>query len=136
MSHLKDSAFQFTNPVIVSMKYELNPKYNRNSDTIYTRSIRRNISRSKNSNDALLMVTLNIGGEDSTNPWVNVSLTMAANFHWDGSLNEKADDLLKLNGTSLLLGYMRPVISNITAYSPGGSLNIPFMNLVDEVKDD
>lgn len=136
MSHLKDSAFQFTNPVIVSMKYELNPKYNRNSDTIYTRSIRRNISRSKNSNDALLMVTLNIDGEDSTNPWVNVSLTMAANFHWDDSLNEKADDLLKLNGTSLLLGYMRPVISNITAYSPGGSLNIPFMNLVDEVKDD
>ena len=118
------------------MKYELNPKYNRNSDTIHTRSIRRNISRSKNSNDALLMVTLNIGGEDSTNPWVNVSLTMAANFHWDDSLNEKADDLLKLNGTSLLLGYMRPVISNITAYSPGGSLNIPFMNLVDEVKDD
>ena len=136
MSHLKDSAFQFTNPVIVSMKYELNPKYNRNSDTIYTRSIRRNISRSKNSNDALLIVTLNIGGEDSTNPWVNVSLTMAANFHWDDSLTEKADDLLKLNGTSLLLGYMRPVISNITAYSPGGSLNIPFMNLVDEVKDD
>ncbi len=48
-------------------------------------------------------------------------------------LGEKVDKLLNQNAPSLLLSYVRPVISQLTGASPFEAFNIPFMNFTNRV---
>lgn len=55
---------------------------------------------------------------------------MASNFSWkDQVSDENVDKLLNYKAVSLLLGYIRPVVSVITSNSVE-PLDIPFVNLM------
>lgn len=52
---------------------------------------------------------------------------------WKEKLDEeKVHKLLNQNAPSLLLSCLRPVISQLTAASPFGTVNIPFMNFTNQ----
>lgn len=55
---------------------------------------------------------------------------MEAIFTWENNLDPNmVKKLLKVNAPSLLLGYMRPLISNITNSSQYPTFNIPFLDM-------
>lgn len=86
------------------------------------------IDRSKIDNSAKVSLTLEIGKKDASDPFY-VCATEMAEFRWTDSLNaEMVEKLLNQNAPSLLLGYLRPIISQITAASPYNAYNLPFID--------
>lgn len=70
---------------------------------------------------------------DSRNIPYRIRAIEEANFRWDNSLDkELVDQLLKQNAPSLLMGYLRPIISQVTSSSKYGAYNIPFINFVPD----
>ena len=56
-----------------------------------------------------------------------------AEFRWPDSLNMgMIEKLLNQNAPSLLLGYLRPIISQITAASPYNAYNLPFIDFSEK----
>lgn len=75
---------------------------------------------------------MTIGKEDASVPFYIYAEEGAA-FRWNA---EKIDEqhrekLLKQNAPALLLSYLRPTISVITAASPFNAYDIPFMNFTE-----
>ena len=63
-------------------------------------------------------------------PTFALLFVIMANFEWDETYDsETINNLLLINAPSLLLGYARPIISNITSNSIG-QYDLPFMNFV------
>jgi len=86
------------------------------------------IDRSATDNNARVSLTLEIGKKDSEDPFY-VCATEMAEFRWSEALNnEMVEKMLNQNAPSLLLGYLRPIISQITAASPYSAYNLPFID--------
>lgn len=61
---------------------------------------------------------------------------MASDFMWEDELEGMLEDkLLKANATSLILSYMRPIISNITNNSKYSVFNLPFLDMQNNEAD-
>ncbi len=127
---IKNSEFQFARPIITDLKFQLNKDYIPSEETSYKFNIKSNINKSKG-NHAIVEVTWFTNLENgSINPKYDLSISMASNFTWDENItNETLEKLLNYNAVSLLLGYIRPIISVITSNSVE-SLDIPFVNLM------
>ena len=90
------------------------------------------IDRSSTDNNARVSLTLEIEKKDSSDPFY-VCATEMAEFRWPDSLNlEMVEKLLNQNAPSLLLGYLRPIISQITAASPYNAYNLPFIDFSEK----
>lgn len=128
-----ESAFQFTNPALVSMEYVINDSFENEQNKEV--SIQMNINVSTNSNreknEASVVLKLEIGAKDSSVPFY-ICARESAGFRWENSLDEElVNKLLKQNAPSLLLSYLRPIIAQITAASPFDTYNIPFVNFTN-----
>lgn len=126
------SSFQFKNPVMTRCRYELikrDVEPNQNININLTKTV----SREQGSNEASIELLLQLNKEGDTvceNAAFFAEVAMASVFTWDASLGEDAvNSLLQLNAISLLISYIRPVIANMTYMSPGGALNLPFINV-------
>lgn len=75
----------------------------------------------------MVFLTLTLG-EDNGNAPFYICATEAARFRWEKDMDEFSDDLLNSNAPALLLSYLRPVVAQITAASPFGAYNLPFMD--------
>lgn len=53
---------------------------------------------------------------------------VAADFRWEDLDDKAVDAMLHLNAPALLLGYMRPIVANITNSSVFPVYNLPFMD--------
>ena len=72
---------------------------------------------------------MDIGGMTNEYPFV-IKIIMASDFMWEDELEDGlVDKLLKANATSLILSYMRPIISNITNNSKYPVFNLPFLDM-------
>ena len=90
------------------------------------------IDRSATDNNARVSLTLEIGKKDSEDPFY-VCATEMAEFRWSEALNnEMVEKMLNQNAPSLLLGYLRPIISQITAASPYNAYNLPFIDFSEK----
>ena len=68
-----------------------------------------------------------------SSPVLGTLLLKKAEFRWPDSLNvEMVEKLLNQNAPSLLLGYLRPIISQITAASPYNAYNLPFIDFSEK----
>ena len=85
------------------------------------------------SNQASVKVTLTIGSRDDTTPFY-IEADEAANFRWEEAAfdNDKIEQLLEQNGVALLISYLRPIISSITAASPYPAYNLPYLDLTKQ----
>ena len=125
-----ESAFQFSNPSLMKMEFCINEDFESSQDKEVKIAVNMGfrIDRSKIDNSAKVSLTLEIGKKDASDPFY-VCATEMAEFRWTDSLNaEMVEKLLNQNAPSLLLGYLRPIISQITAASPYNAYNLPFID--------
>lgn len=130
---MKDSAFQFNKPVLKSIKYSINESFDQTRTVNLHRHFFRNIIRNETAPEAIVELTIQIGCDDrSVNPPFSLDLTIGAEFKWNNQVNDTmVNNLLTMNAPSLLLGYARPIVSNITSNSIGG-YDLPFVNFAEE----
>lgn len=72
---------------------------------------------------------LSIGEISEKNPFF-INISEAAGFKWEDD-TEDVDKLLSQNAPALLLSYMRPTISMITAASKYPAYNLPYINFIE-----
>ena len=129
-----ESAFQFSNPSLTKMEFCINEDFENSWDKEVKIAVNMGIQidRSSTDNNARVSLTLEIGKKDSSDPFY-VWATEMAEFRWPDSLNlEMVEKLLNQNAPSLLLGYLRPIISQITAASPYNAYNLPFIDFSEK----
>ena len=129
-----ESSFQFTNPVLKNITFSLNNNFNNqeNKKIQLTINISTQIFKESGENEAVVELNLKIGERKSDCPFF-INATEQANFRWSETMTKSVvDKLLEQNAPSLLLSYLRPIIVQVTAASPYGAYNIPFMTFTKE----
>lgn len=126
---MKKSKFQFSNPALIKLIFQENDKFESDKfESIHIEG-KTKVLKSKEDNLAIVELSLVIGGMSAEFPFY-IEATMKADFKWENELEmELVDNLLKSNAPSLILGYMRPVIANITNVSEYPVFNIPFIDM-------
>ena len=78
-----------------------------------------------------IFIFFELGEKNSQVPFY-ISAIEAAGFRWDDTLkDDMVNKLLNQNAPSLLLSYLRPIVTQITAASPFDAYNIPFMSFTN-----
>lgn len=133
---MEKSKFQFTNPILTHLEFELHEDFinvGKLDMKIDISSAHRRIQHDDNtlSNSAIVAVTVCVGSKDNRTPFY-IQADEEATFRWDEQkFSEKEiDTLLHENAVALLISYVRPIIANVTASSLYPGYNLPFINLV------
>lgn len=133
MNGAKESAFQFTNPLLMDLNFSMTREYTGFPDVddidipIEMKVLKPNASEC-NDRMAFVVLAVKVGEKTAEFPYC-ITVQMGANFRWDESVDtEMAEALLSRNAPALLLGYIRPYIAQITEASPIGAIHVPFMN--------
>ena len=130
-----ESMFQFTNPSLTKVEFGINEGFRNNNDKEVNIKINMTVSinRKEGCNQAYVSLKVELGEKGDLTPYYIIA-TESANFRWNEDIaEEKVDKLLNQNAPSLLLSYVRPVISQLTGASPFEAFNIPFMNFTNRV---
>ena len=130
---MKVSEFQYTNPHLTEMVFMENPNFVMNKEKIeITENILSNIKKLEG-NHAVIFVSLVLGDLDDfeNNQPFALKCTVEAEFEWSEKIQNggKIDVLLEKNAQALLIGYLRPIVANITNVSKFPAYNLPFINL-------
>ena len=119
----KISGFQFKNPILTKLNYNINPVGLKKIGNIQT-NIRVDNSL-KEKKDAIVALNLKMGNEDTA---FALEIEMQSKFKWNKSCNaNQIDNLLNQNAPALLLSYMRPLVSETTGYG-FNSVMLPFID--------
>ena len=118
-----ESAFQFSNPSLTKMEFCINEDFENGRDKEVKMAVNMGIQidRSKVDNSAKVSLTLEIGKKGASDPFYVCATEMGM-----------IEQLLNQNAPSLLLGYLRPIISQITAASPYNAYNLPFIDFSEK----
>jgi preprotein translocase subunit SecB len=129
-----ESAFQFTNPILVGLEFGLNQEFEVVEDHEVQIQINMsvNVNKMEDTNEAEVTLKLELGERGANSPFF-ISVMEAARFRWDESLeSDMVNKLLNQNAPSLLLSYIRPIVTQVTAASPFDAYNIPFINFTNK----
>ncbi len=124
---MNPSAFQFTNPILLDMKMEINRHFSPDENKAIETRFHVRVNKEAQKREAIVELTVEIGGKETYLPFF-ISVTEGAKFKWGETVDCKADTLLNQNAPALLLGYVRPLIATITAASPFDAYHIPFID--------
>lgn len=125
---MKKSNFQFFNPYLTELQFQTNPTFNgSDSNTDIEAAFQLHIKKSKEQNAANVELELNANTEKEEVPFKLIA-KVAADFRWEDLDDKAVDAMLRLNAPALLLGYMRPIVANITNSSAFPVYNLPFMD--------
>lgn len=127
------SAFQFTNPILTRFEFGLNQGFDNNDNKEVQMQISMSVSVNKinSGNEAEVSLKVDIGEKSVMVPFF-INVVESAKFRWEeGTEEEMVNKLLNQNAPSLLLSYVRPIVTQITASSAFGAYNIPFMNFTN-----
>lgn len=130
---MNESKFKFNNPVLEHLEFGINDKFEEEKYHGIEINGETQITRVKNKEKALVKLCLYIGEQTDAAPfWIKVS--MRAKFVWEKNMKpELVERLLQANAPSLLLSYIRPIVSNITSNTQFPTFNIPFMDMQDNL---
>ena len=126
------SEFQFKKPVLTKMHFDTNPNCMENGKTVFENRLDIDVKRKEDAPSALVTINLFIKSKDDDAPF-SIECAMSSEFQWnkDAFDENTINGLLKINAPSLLLGYLRPIVSQITNLSQFPSYDIPFYNFID-----
>lgn len=127
---MKSSKFQFLNPYLVEVYFVVNPNFASGVDNVeieMQNAFNIQIKRSKNENRANVELTLETNTENEKAPF-KLRIKVASDFKWEDLDEKTVESMLNLNAPALLLGYMRPIVANITNSSNFPAYNLPFIN--------
>ncbi|MBE4726279.1 protein-export chaperone SecB [Leuconostoc citreum] len=140
----KESFFQFTNPKISEILFAPTGESvsSKLKDVLDTIQVKSDVSRDSEKNIATVTLTVsNFDKDDLDNdnaislPYL-IRIGYTAEFHWDNSDVHNIDMFLNINAPALLLGYIRPQISEITSRAGFEPLYLPFLDFTDEQNSD
>lgn len=125
---MEKSNFQFSNPQLDSLEFKLNDNFETkdNQKIVIKPVFETKIQRVKDDNIAKVYLSIDI----NENVLFSLNATIFAFFKWDDNVynDEQIDNLLKYNASSLLIAYLRPIVSNITNMAGIPTYNIPFID--------
>lgn len=121
------SDFQFENPRLISIEFNFSKEAR--IDKTYSISQNISIKKTKNANSAFVQMEYSCGDKDGQNeqPFF-IKAVMEAKFLWKNIADDKVDSFLDVNAPSLLISYLRPIVSSVTTYAGITPFSIPFMN--------
>ncbi|MGF0031924.1 protein-export chaperone SecB [Bariatricus sp. SGI.154] len=125
---MTESSFQFTNPILERITFEVNKEFDKNKQdgipieiNVETKRIEEKMALSK--------LRLKIGGRDAKAPFF-VDGILSAEFSWKDDISEElVTKLLKRNTAVMLISYFRPIVANITMQAGLPPFHIPFINV-------
>lgn len=124
---MKESKFQFTNPKLDKIIFNINEEYTEKLDKKLNYSIKVKRKGIDNKN-AIVKLIIEIG--DNKNSRFYLNLDISAKFNWNDIDDQQIDSFLEVNAPALLLSYARPIVANITMQAGLSPMNLPFMNFV------
>lgn len=127
---MEPSKFQFINPYLTELFFTINPDFDPNTkeaEIEIQNTFHVQINRSSIENRANVELTLEINGENEKAPF-KLRLKEASDFKWEDLDEKTVETMLNYNAPALLLGYMRPIVANITNSSNFPAYNLPFIN--------
>lgn len=127
---MKPSKFQFLNPYLVEVYFVANPNFALgvdNGEIEMQNDFNIQVKRSKNENRANVELTLETNTENEKAPF-KLGIKVASDFKWEDLDEKTVESMLNHNAPALLLGYMRPIVANITNSSNFPAYNLPFIN--------
>lgn len=128
---MKNSQFQFSDPYLVELQFLTNPEFDtQNSNVDVQNLFQIHIKKSETHNRANVELKLESNMENENAPYT-ILARVAADFIWEELDDETVETMLNLNAPALLLGYMRPIVANVTNSSAFPAYNLPFMNFKD-----
>lgn len=128
MNNMRPSKFQFLNPYLEEVYFAVNPSFNVDDGQIEMQnSFEVQVKRSEHSNRANVELKLETNIDNSKAPF-ELRIKVASDFKWEDLDDKMVDAMLEVNAPALLLGYMRPIVANITNSSNFPAYNLPFIN--------
>lgn len=127
---MKISDFQFLNPYLEEVYFKTNPDFTafeNNEEFNMNNSFHVQVKRSTSTNRATVELTLETNINNEKAPF-KLKVKIASDFKWQDLDEETVESLLNQNAPALLLGYMRPIVANLTNSSNFPVYNIPFIN--------
>ena len=130
------SSLQFTRPILKKCTFELNDHFDKTGDKI---SISSKVSINEADHD-IQSRTCDVGvrlvvGENNEKAPFYIEVIMVSKFRWEKELDCKIDSMLKINAPALLISYIRPIITNLTANSRYPAYYLPFINFSDNQEE-
>lgn len=124
---MKKSIFQFSNPRVCEVVFVENKEMREEKQGSLEVELNVEITRSDVLPEAVVVLTVTIGvNEDAP---FKMRVVEEANFIWEKGTDEaEIEPFLKQNAPALLLGYVRPIVANITLASRSGAYDLPFIN--------
>lgn len=128
---MKPSKFQFLNPYLKEVHFVVNPDFNTDDGEIEMQnSFHVQVKRSENDNRANVELGLDMNLNNEKTPF-KLQIRVASDFKWEDLDDKTVDAMLEQNAPALLLGYMRPIVANITNSTNFPAYNLPFINFKD-----
>ncbi|WDT64697.1 protein-export chaperone SecB [Companilactobacillus crustorum] len=136
------SILEFTEPVLKRLIFQPSSKSNKESPKNMNMKIVKDNSQIKevgdyHSSNISLTIT-NLPDNQSKieeQPFIIV-ISMTAKFKWPKDTPEEVENsFIKINGPSLILSYIRPVVSSVTGLSEFNTQNVPFIDFTNTIDD-
>lgn len=124
------SKFQFLNPYLVDVYFCVNSDFASDAydgEIEMQNDFKVHVKRSKNENRANVQLELETNMTNEKAPF-SLRIKVASDFKWEDLDDKTVESMLNLNAPALLLGYMRPIVANITNSSNLPPYNLPFIN--------
>lgn len=128
---MKNTSLQFKEAKLLKLDYEFNHSFK--NDGYVNLDIRYKTSIKKADNNAFVSLELNLfENNNKANILFYIDISMGCEFFWDKELKDmNIDKLLKSNGSTILLSYIRTYISNITLGAGFPPLIIPLIDFTE-----
>ncbi len=132
---MNKSKFKFSNPTLEKINFEVCDEFNAEDFDGISMEANTEVENIDERN-AKVALTVNIGNNIQNQPF-NICIKMQADFSWEETIKyESAQKMLRVNGATVLLSYIRPIVSNLTSSSKYPALNIPFIDFTNSGSDE
>lgn len=123
----KVSGFQFSNPKVNHFIFDINNSYKPDMEDGEL-PVMFNVQKDPiDGNQQYEELNMTIGNESSP---FTIEASIGAFFRWNNDLDdETVQNLLNKNAVSLLIGYLRPIVSQFTVQAGMKPLNLPYIDL-------
>lgn len=125
---MEKSLFQFSNPHIESIFFKINDAGKNMNDIPIEINIQSYIHKEESS--AVVKLTLTIGEiaeDDNILSALYFKGCIVSEFEWEEEISD-LEKTLKINGGTVLLSYIRPILATLTMQAGIQPLHLPFIN--------
>ncbi len=128
---MKKSHFQLKEqPKILKLNFDGNPNYKNKKSTSLELEIDTKFEKNEELQEAVVFLHIKINDKELNEkiPFY-LEAMITGSFVWKNESDEIINNFLEANAPSILLSFMRPVISNIITYAGYSPYLIPFLDL-------